>query len=50
MKQVRLSLGIRRKSFPIRTVRQWHRLAREAVQSLLEAFKGPLDKALRNLV
>lgn len=50
MKQARLRLGIKRNYFPIRVVRQWHRLPGKVVQSLLEVFKTPLDKALSDLV
>jgi len=44
-------LDIRKKFFPMRVVRHWPRLPREAVAApSLEAFKARLDGALHNLV
>ncbi|KFO10249.1 hypothetical protein N312_03523, partial [Balearica regulorum gibbericeps] len=44
-------LDIRKKFFPVRVVRHWYRLAREAVDApSLEVFKARLDGALGNLV
>ncbi|KFQ79639.1 hypothetical protein N337_13336, partial [Phoenicopterus ruber ruber] len=40
LKQGRFKLNITKTFFPMRTVRQWHRLPRAVVQSLsLEIFK-----------
>jgi len=45
------SLDTRKKSFRVRVVRQWNRLASVVVDVLsLEAFKASLDKALGNLI
>ena len=44
-------MDIRGKFFPMRVVRYWNRLPREAVDALsLEVFKARLDGALGNLV
>ncbi|KFV00591.1 hypothetical protein N339_01581, partial [Pterocles gutturalis] len=41
---------IRKKCFPVRVVRQWPRLPREAVDAQsLKGFKARLDEALSNL-
>ncbi|KFZ67036.1 hypothetical protein N338_02169, partial [Podiceps cristatus] len=42
---------LRKKFFPTRVVRPWHRLPRAAVAALsLEGFKARLDGALSHLV
>ncbi|KFZ60837.1 hypothetical protein N321_10586, partial [Antrostomus carolinensis] len=42
---------IRKKFFPVRVVRHWNRLPREAVDApSLEVFKARLAEALSNLV
>ena len=47
----RFRLHIRKKFFPVRVVRHWHRFPREAVAApSLEGFKARLDGALGNLV
>ena len=47
----RFRLDVRKKFFPVRVVRHWHRLPREAVAApSLAAFKARLDGALSNLV
>jgi len=44
-------LGIRKKFFPMRVVKHWHRSPREAVAApSLAVFKARLDGALSNLV
>ena len=46
----RFRLNIRNKCHPRIAVRHWHRLPREAVQSLsLEVFKNRVDVALRDV-
>ncbi|KFV98453.1 hypothetical protein N326_11953, partial [Eurypyga helias] len=51
LKVGRFGLDIRKKFFPERVVRHWHRLPREAVDApSLEVFKARLDEALSNLV
>ena len=46
-KRERFRLVIRKKSFTVRMVRNWHRLPREVVNSpSLETFKVRLDRAL----
>jgi len=51
MREGRLRLGIRKKFFTMRVVRQWHRLPREAVAApSLAVFKARLDGAFSNLV
>ena len=46
----RFRLDIRKKFFPVRVGRPWHRLPREAVAApSLEEFKARLDGALGNL-
>ena len=50
LKEGRFQLEIRNKFFPVRVVRPWHRLPREAVAApSLEGFKARLDGALGNL-
>ncbi|KFQ95745.1 hypothetical protein Y956_15458, partial [Nipponia nippon] len=51
LKEGRFRLDIRKKFFPMRVVRHWNRLPREAVDApSLEVFKAGLDGALSNLV
>ncbi|GAB0203109.1 hypothetical protein GRJ2_002776500 [Grus japonensis] len=51
LKEGRFRLDVRKKFFPVRVVRHWHRLPREAVDApSLEVFKARLDGALGNLV
>ncbi|GAB0181300.1 hypothetical protein GRJ2_000595300 [Grus japonensis] len=52
LKEGRFRLDIRNKFFPVRVVRHWHRLPREAVAApgSLEVFKARLDEVLGNLV
>ena len=51
LEEGRFRLDIRKKFFPMRVVRHWHRLPREAVGApSLEAFKARLDGAVSNLV
>ncbi|KFV57843.1 hypothetical protein N341_11783, partial [Tyto alba] len=51
LKEGRFRLDIRKKFFPVRVVRHWNTLPREAVCApSLEAFKARLDGALSNLV
>ncbi|KFU87818.1 hypothetical protein M959_07777, partial [Chaetura pelagica] len=51
LEEGRFRLDIRRKLFPVRVVRHWHRLPREAVDApSLEVFKARLDRAWSNLV
>ena len=50
VKEGRFRLDIRKKFFPVRVVRHWHRLPREAVAApSLEGFKARLNGALSNL-
>ena len=50
LKEGRFRLDIRKKFFPVRVVRPWHRFPREAVAApSLEGFKARLDGALSNL-
>ncbi|GAB0175795.1 hypothetical protein GRJ2_000044700 [Grus japonensis] len=51
LKEGRFRLDVRKKFFPVRVVRPWNRLPREAVDApSLEVFKARLDEALGNLV
>jgi len=51
LKEGRFRLGIRKKFFTLRVVRQWQRFSREAVDApSLEVFQARLDGALSNLV
>ncbi|KFZ50233.1 hypothetical protein N338_03346, partial [Podiceps cristatus] len=51
LKEGRFRFDIRKKFFPMRVVRHWNRLPREAVDApSLEVLKARLDGALRNLV
>ncbi|KFV18970.1 hypothetical protein N340_03172, partial [Tauraco erythrolophus] len=51
LKEGRFRLDIRKKFFPLRVVKHWNRLLREAVDaSSLELFQARLDEALSNLV
>jgi len=51
LKEDRFRLDVRKKFFPIRVVRHWHRLLREAVDApSLAVSKARLDGALSNLV
>jgi len=50
-KEDRFRLDIRKKFFPVRVVKHWPRLPREAVDApSLAVFKARLDGALSNLV
>ena len=50
LKEGRFRLDVRKKFFPVRVVRPWHRLPREAVAApSLEGFKARLDGTLGNL-
>ena len=50
LKEGRFRLVKRKKFFPVRVVRPWHRLPREAVAApSLEGFKARLDGALSDL-
>ncbi|GAB0176995.1 mitochondrial enolase superfamily member 1 [Grus japonensis] len=51
LKEGRFRLDLRKKFFPVRVVRYWKRLPREAVEApSLEVFKTRLDEALGNVV
>jgi len=51
LKEGRCRLDVRKKSFPMRVVKHWNRLPREAVDALsLAVFMARLDGALSNLV
>ncbi|KFR15464.1 hypothetical protein N306_00530, partial [Opisthocomus hoazin] len=51
LKEGRFRLDIRKKFFPMRVVKHWPRLPREAVDApSLAGFKARLDGALSNLV
>ncbi|KFQ87433.1 hypothetical protein N337_02699, partial [Phoenicopterus ruber ruber] len=51
LKEGRIRLDIRKQFFPLRVVRHWKRLPREAVNApSLEVLKARLDGALSNLV
>jgi len=51
LKEGRFRSDIRKKFFPLRVVKHWHRLLREAVAApSLAVFKARLDGALSNLV
>ena len=50
LREGRFRLDLRKKFFPVRVMRPWHRLPREAVAApSLEGFKAKLDGALGNL-
>ena len=50
LKEGRFRIAIRKKLFPVRVVRPWQRLPREAVAApSLAGFKARLDGALGNL-
>ena len=50
LKEGKFRLDARKKFSPVRVVRHWHRLPREAVAApSLEGFKARLDGALSNL-
>ena len=51
LKEGRFRLDVRKKFFPVRVVRHWNRLPREAVAApSLAVFQARLDGALSNLV
>jgi len=51
LKEGRFRLDIRKKFFPMRVMKHWHRLPREVVDApSLEAVRVRLDRALSNLV
>ncbi|KFV38753.1 hypothetical protein N341_06064, partial [Tyto alba] len=51
LKEGRFRLDVRKKFFPVRVVRHWHMLPREAVAApSLEGFKASFDGALSNLI
>ncbi|KFW09654.1 hypothetical protein N327_11196, partial [Fulmarus glacialis] len=51
LKESKIRLHIRKKSFTMRVVKPWHRLPREVVDApSLETFKVRLDGALSNLI
>ena len=51
LKEGRFGLGIRKKLFTVRVMRDWHRLPVEVVDALsLETFQARLDRALSNLI
>ncbi|KFQ39214.1 hypothetical protein N332_03045, partial [Mesitornis unicolor] len=51
LEEGRFRLDIRKKFFPMRVVRHWHRLPKEAVDApSLAVFKARLDRALGSLV
>ncbi|KFV03076.1 hypothetical protein N339_12526, partial [Pterocles gutturalis] len=51
LKESRFRLNIWKKFFPMKVVRHWNRLPREAVAApSLAVFKARLDEALSNLV
>ncbi|KFV59256.1 hypothetical protein N341_11266, partial [Tyto alba] len=51
LREGRFRLDVRKKFFPVRVVRPWHRVPRAAVAApSLEGFKARLDGALSNLV
>ena len=50
LKEGRFRLDLRKKFFPVRVVRHWHRLPREAVAApSLAGFRARLDGALGNV-
>ena len=50
LKEGRFRLDMRKEFFPVKVVRHWHRLPREAVAApSLAVFKARLDGALSNL-
>ncbi|GAB0181713.1 hypothetical protein GRJ2_000636600 [Grus japonensis] len=51
LKEGQFRLDVRKKFFPVRVVRHWNRLRREAVDApSLEVFKTRLDEALSKMV
>ena len=51
MKEGKFTLDMRKKFFPVKVVKPWHRLPREAVAALsLEVSKPRLDGTWNNLV
>ncbi|KFO59245.1 hypothetical protein N302_15971, partial [Corvus brachyrhynchos] len=51
LEESRFRLDTRKKFFPVRVVRHWNRLFREAVDApSLDVFKARLDMPLSNLV
>ncbi|KFO98938.1 hypothetical protein N300_02752, partial [Calypte anna] len=50
LEERRFRLDIRKKFFPVRVVRHWHRLPTEVAAPSLEVFKARLDGALSSLV
>ncbi|KFQ64054.1 hypothetical protein N335_03703, partial [Phaethon lepturus] len=51
LEQGRFRLDLRKKFFPMRVVKHWHRLPREAVDTpSLEVFTARLKKALSKLI
>ena len=51
LKEGKFRLDIRKKFFPVRVVRPWHKLPREAVAApSLAVFKARLDGALSHMV
>ena len=51
LKQGKFRLDIRKKFFPVRVLRRWHRLPREVVNARsLAVCKAMLDRALDDMV
>ncbi|KFQ50723.1 hypothetical protein N333_08334, partial [Nestor notabilis] len=51
LEQVRFRLDLGKRFFPVRVLRRWHRVPREAVAApSLAVFKARLDGAWSNLV
>ncbi|KFV42879.1 hypothetical protein N341_00500, partial [Tyto alba] len=51
LKEGRFRLDVKKKFFPVRVVRHWYKLPREALAApSLEGFKARLDEALSSLV